>query len=302
MLDTFLLCYNEVLNRTQNTSVDADRLALVKTFVNNRHKEILAFRSWPFLQSTFTLNLVAPYSTGTITGTNGSVTVTGTGTSFVAGHAGWILAPTAGNEWYEVLSVPNGTTLTLKTPIATDNFTNVSYWLYQLRYAMPTDFRVPTTGVVNFWTVPPLDFVGMRTIMKRLTQLYFDYPREMSLDYNGTTTPQMVFYPPAVKAAMIKGIYIRSVADLAADADAIVIPEPYRRAIVEGALADLYRDPNGTDPRFQSCEQNFTQLRNMMARDYNLFDDPPQFEPYDFRRREISLDEFAIQKTIWQNR
>lgn len=58
----------------------------------------------------------ADYTTGTVTLTNGSSTVTGAGTTFVADMAGrWIYAtpPTGDGNWYEISSFGSTTSLTL---------------------------------------------------------------------------------------------------------------------------------------------------------------------------------------------
>lgn len=69
---------------------------------------------------------VADYTTGTIvTATNGSASITGSGTSWNAGMVGKFLRITADNAankgdgiWYEIATVPSTTTLTLQRPYA----------------------------------------------------------------------------------------------------------------------------------------------------------------------------------------
>lgn len=74
-----------------------------------------------YIQQTRDLN-TADYTTGTIvTATNGSATITGSGTSWTAGMAGSYLRITSGNGanlgdglWYKISSVTNSTTLVLE--------------------------------------------------------------------------------------------------------------------------------------------------------------------------------------------
>jgi hypothetical protein len=107
------------------------------------------------------------YSTGTVTLTQGSFTVTGSGTSWLANaDAGMIFRrdPGAGTtRLVGVQSVESNTSLTLSTPWSGDNYSGVAYTLYPIYTALPV------------WTLGP---AGMTTISNRYvfgygTSLYY---------------------------------------------------------------------------------------------------------------------------------
>lgn len=74
------------------------------------------------------------YTTGSATVSNGSVSVTGTSTVWTSSMAGRMFQITDGSEghWYEVASVANSTSLTLKTPYAGQSVSSVSYRIAQV--------------------------------------------------------------------------------------------------------------------------------------------------------------------------
>lgn len=74
------------------------------------------------------------YITGTVSINNGSVTVTGVGTSWNAANAKGMYFQTTDNtdgNWYEVLSVDSTTQLTLKTPYVGSSVSGTTYQLGQ---------------------------------------------------------------------------------------------------------------------------------------------------------------------------
>jgi hypothetical protein len=56
---------------------------------------------------------MAWYRTGTLSVTNGSVVVTGVGTSWISQHKGWILVTEQGNELLEIGEIVSSTELAL---------------------------------------------------------------------------------------------------------------------------------------------------------------------------------------------
>lgn len=82
------------------------------------------------------------YTTGTVTITGGSASVTGTSTVWTsATHKGMSLSVTDGSDgnWYEVDTVTNNTSLTLLTPYAGPSVTAVAYKLGQI-FNFPSEY------------------------------------------------------------------------------------------------------------------------------------------------------------------
>jgi hypothetical protein len=90
---------------------------------------------------------IADYSTGTVSVSNGSTTVTGSGTSWTTttnaqNESRWIQFPqtTGDNLWYQVLSVNSATSLTLYQPYQGISVSGGTYVLGQMPI-LPEDFQ-----------------------------------------------------------------------------------------------------------------------------------------------------------------
>lgn len=95
------------------------------------------------------------YTTGSATIANGSVTVTGTGTSWTQAQMGnmqFQITDGSDGNWYEILSVDNSTTLTLKTPYVGPSVSATTYRLGQL-FIFPLEYSdVPVDyALYRFW-------------------------------------------------------------------------------------------------------------------------------------------------------
>lgn len=81
------------------------------------------------------------YTTGTITITNGSTSVTGSGTVWTAQMASRMFEVTDGSDgnWYEIASVTNNTTLVLKTPYVGISTSGAAYKIGQV-FIFPSEY------------------------------------------------------------------------------------------------------------------------------------------------------------------
>lgn len=99
--------------------------------------------NWEFLVTRTLINIVAPYTTGTVAVAAGGTAVTGTGTAFTTagGTASYKTLKMASRQLpYEVASVGSDTALTLESPVSgTAAITTDAFSLYQMQYALPTD-------------------------------------------------------------------------------------------------------------------------------------------------------------------
>lgn len=96
------------------------------------------FGIWPIPQSAYTMTLVfnprpksftlEDYTTGSLTLTNGSVTVLGSGTTFTQGMAGkWLHDRTGTNEWYRISTFSSVTGLNLENYYDGTTASSLSY-------------------------------------------------------------------------------------------------------------------------------------------------------------------------------
>jgi hypothetical protein len=179
--DTLSQVTTEILDRCRAIRTQADYLALARSFANKTHREALAFRAWPFLNKRGAMTLGPPYTAGTIAGTQNTSTLTGTGTAWSSVHEGWYIKIGAQADLYRVTAVGSATSLSITPPLAAASLTGQTYKMFQMTYALPSDFRMPNE-VDNFITTPPMGFVGNREFRRLIASLaQFDAPRHWTM-------------------------------------------------------------------------------------------------------------------------
>lgn len=109
----------------------ATDLRLLRDIFQSKYGSILDFHPWSFLHLWSAVRLPADYTTGTISLTQGSSTVTGVGTVWSSSHVGRYLL--AGGEIpLKVTAVGGATSLTIETPWGQSSQTGISYRLRTL--------------------------------------------------------------------------------------------------------------------------------------------------------------------------
>ncbi len=107
-------------------------------------------RPWFGRVQATTVATVAPYSTGTATFTQGSATVTGSGTTWTTGMTGRKIALGLGSPWYRVTYV-SSTSLTLSDVYAEATATASVYTIFQDEYDVPTNGET----ITGLWLYNP---------------------------------------------------------------------------------------------------------------------------------------------------
>jgi len=94
---------------------------------------------WPHYRDRRTIQTLEDYTTGTVDVTNGSTTVTGTGTAFTAGMAGRKFRVANEQAFYDVASFDSTTQLTLTQAYQGDTDSDLSYAVFQDEYKLDND-------------------------------------------------------------------------------------------------------------------------------------------------------------------
>lgn len=116
MLVTRQEIVNEILSKLGTTSANLDAIDLttIRLRVNQVQDYIFYDRDWEWRKRSYFFTLRKPYSTGTVTVTENSRTVTGSGTTWTSAmRIGYLLT---GGKSYKIQSVTNGTELKLEAP------------------------------------------------------------------------------------------------------------------------------------------------------------------------------------------
>jgi len=114
-------------------------------WINKVQEDMNARCYWSVLEvgTPYLFQIKAPVTAGTVTATNGSTTVTGSGTSFSNSlHAGQIIQIASESSYYFISSVSSSTSLTLTTPYIGTTGSGKTYSIDYLNYSLPSDVSV----------------------------------------------------------------------------------------------------------------------------------------------------------------
>lgn len=120
---------------------DADTLTFIGQMLDQAQKDVAKAHQWACLTGRKFVNTVNDYSTGTVTVTNASATVTGSGTVFPAAvaTAAYRFALSATSQWYTVTTRGGDTSLTLAENYVGTTAAGSAYVLYKSVYVLASD-------------------------------------------------------------------------------------------------------------------------------------------------------------------
>lgn len=304
MYPTFLSVVTECLNRARLLS-NSTYLGPLQNAVNAVNKEILTKKEWPFLAKTGRVNTSPPVVSGSVSGTQGQNTVQGVGTAFALSMEGWYVRIGMGITLYEITGVDVANQiLTLASPLVDQTFNDQIPTLFPYSYAFPTDFQIPE-DMKSFQIEPNLRHVGVREYRGMFSTYISGPPRYWAIDYRESNpqVPQLVLYPFPDQAYALHFDYQQLVPDLVNNSDPILIPDPFRRALVEGAMAILYRDVLDRPDRAAVSENQKDRIVAEMANSLMPLDDQPEFVPITKNYRSIGFagrDGDVVSRMTWR--
>jgi len=216
-------------------------LSLLVDYIRRRYMKVLDDYPWSFLRQDKEFQTVAPYNTGTVTTTQGSAVVVGSGTSWTSSMVG--MAFLVGNAPpLRVASVQNATQLTLEDVWPTTGLAAGSgYSIAQDRYTIaPTGVPVKTILHLwnGFWQLRKVNVGHIRRADPQMSSL--TTPRWYGQDAQNT----VVLWPYPDQIYLHRVIYLQDVtagfpAPLTLDtALTWGLGDPW--FLVDGLLADLY--------------------------------------------------------------
>jgi hypothetical protein len=148
-----MICFKEIQKRilskfdyTISEMDDTEELAtldLVKFYINSALEKVYSLKM-PFMRKEARISLTASYSTGTLTATAGSKTLTGSGSTWLRAMEGQKIVITDGTDGdvvYRLNSYSSGTSFTLDTDYIHTGGSTLSYVIYYDKYTLPKDFK-----------------------------------------------------------------------------------------------------------------------------------------------------------------
>lgn len=302
-LTTFGDLYTDLQNRvrvqtgqtaTENQAKRYINIALHDMHVGNRER-------FPWSERQATLVTHPEYTTGTVTITQGSTTLTGSGTAWAtANDFGQNNARTTGrlvingtNEVYRIASVDNDTQITLDSRYVGSDVSAGSYTYFEDEYDLDADFLRPF-DLQYFDQNRRIPIIGRREFRQR-------YPRSnrtgkilvasiIDIGFSGSTSPvrRVRFYKPPDEAYLIRYSFVTTnlavgsdgteQQNMVADADEPIVPIGLRHAIVYHALANWFRDKKD-DSRSQEAQAAYTDLMLRIISEQEIGQSRPQMRP-----------------------
>jgi len=208
-----------ILGYTSNHSMIA--ASDVNTLLDNEHQEILESRAWSQRKEDDVIETVATYTTGTVEGSSGSATITGTSTVWTSGMVNRYIRIGSNTFFHRITAVASGTSLTIEDTLPAAVAAGATYTIFQHRYNLASNFgrAISVTSDVkltetDILTLDRLDPYRSGTATRPDRFCIF------GLDPNTTASQiyQIELYPVSSSATSIRVLYYKT-NTLAADTD-----------------------------------------------------------------------------------
>lgn len=296
--------YTDLLNRMRLQTSETATATQAKRYINIALQDMhIGYgERFPWAERKARLTTQAPYSTGTVAITQGSTTLTGTGTLWTTTNAFGIANARATGKIvingtlpvYEVSAVGGAGTITLTSAyVDATAVTAGTYSYYEDEYDLDADFLRPLD----------LSFFDSDCSIQIIDRMKFRraYPKNnvtgkplvaciMDRAFGANTTPvrRVAFWKPPGAAYSIpysfvtNKLAISSIGaaqqSLSADADEPIIPFQYRHLIVLHAIYHWYRDKKD-DSRSQEAKAEYVDLLLRVTGDTEIGERRPVIQP-----------------------
>jgi hypothetical protein len=256
----------------------------------------------PWAERRAVLRTQDDYSTGTITATRGSTTLTGASTLWNTANSFGITNMRANGKIvvngsrvpYKISAVSSDTAATLTTAYTeTTAAAGSSYVYYEDEYDLATDFLRPV-DIQQFSDAMEIVLISRTEARRRYTNNTVPgRPKVASIvDYapSGNTTPirRVQLFPPPNDYLLIPYSYVTSLlatssagvgqTSMSASSDEPIVPLRYRHAIVYHALYSWYRDRKD-DQRSQEAKSEYNDIMLRISMDQDIGAPRPRLQP-----------------------
>lgn len=212
---SYLMAYARRMYRDRvGSKVDAELVQVV----NDALAMLATEAQWTWFETVGRVNILASYSTGSVTCTAGSATVSLSGGTFPTTTMG-ITGPAElyiNSMYHRVLSIDSSTSLTLVNAWGESTFTG-SYTLAQVEYTLPTDLaKINKITATNQWIWGPNPTSRYMLEEARLlwTPAAVSPPRMWAIEKN-----RLVIWPPSPDNRMANLLYLRKPVKLVGPTD-----------------------------------------------------------------------------------
>lgn len=246
-MPTFQSLYQTIQSAIGDES--ADTLSRIQEFLNEGQRVIWNAHGWYFRKKKARFNTVAPYTTGTITATQSSTTLSISGGS-LTGLEGYKFSLGASSPYYRILSVAvGGLSATLEVGYAGTTVTTSTFLIYKDEYELPTSVKSMISAKVLRSGWEELEYIDADRIDSFMStqQLGTGVPRFYNSDgvsYSISTSPNslhMWLAPVPDDIHPVEYTYLASVTDMSDDDDTPSLPDEFIPCLKQYGLALAYQ-------------------------------------------------------------
>lgn len=240
MSRTFGQIQFELTSFARSNDLPAIDTELLRGWINEAYTDVLDYREWKGLEVRTVLQTVSTYRTGTVSVTNGSTSVTGTGTTFTSAMTGRQFRVMGSNESYTFTYV-SSTSGTLDRAFESPTATAAPFEIFQNVYQLPD--RVKHIALMRN---PRLNRDMERISEENLDQAsaartgigepYFYSPAADTTDASTPIYRQVEIYPAPETSIGLPYTYIRQPIEFSGtNTSAEILPWVDPRAVIAGA-------------------------------------------------------------------
>lgn len=214
----------------------SDQATKVKRYINTFQQTLSAWMDWSWLEDRTVVEAVPDITTGTVTATTDSTTITFTSAP-TASVTGYFIQTTDSDDWYKISAhTAAATTATLENQYTRTGGSGLTYTLRKVYYSLPStvdrivsvrQFISPSTmtGVLTRSfdrAVPDITSTGT-------PQWYYLWGQDT--DKNWLFTP----YPIPSERLLFEIRFYKKASDMSSDSDVSIVPVKWHQILVEGA-------------------------------------------------------------------
>lgn len=237
---TFVDLQNEVSAQTGLDLTDTTNKTNIKRWINFVQQDILARYPWPYMEGRETVVTVPDYTTGTVSITSGTASVSGSGTTFTSAMGGgqYFIQFAGENDWYKIKTFGGVTALTLDINYIGTSLTDATYIIRKFFYSLSS--AADRIIDIRNWDTPIKLFqVDARTVddlrpNPEDTNSSYGY---VVWGYDTSGNIQITPYPFPSDARLFEVRTTLRPTDMSGDSDAPSIPNKYAHVIAFGASA-----------------------------------------------------------------
>lgn len=303
-LTTYSDLYTDLINRVRENTGTTAATTIAKRYINvaNQDLYLQGAEKMPWAERRATITTHARYTTGTLTATRGSTTITGVGTAWNTLNSDGVanmrvngrITIAGQQDVYRVTAVAGDTSATITPAYIGETESSLLYTYFEDEYALASDFSRPM-DLRAFDSGRDIRLLGRQEFRRlyprnRIPAVRVRHATILDLPFSGSTVPVRVvqFAPPPSDVQFIHYDYITSnvamstlgvgAANLSADADEPILPLRWRHLIVFHALYHWYRDRKD-DPRSQEAKAEYEQLKDRLLGDNEVGQQKPTVTP-----------------------